>query len=204
MTHYRTLGVEENATPEEIKAAFRRAAARAHPDRHGGDDKAMAAINVAYAVLSDPAKRKRYDAAGMVDGPTREEMAEKMLDQLFERAVDTADDVLAFALNKFQVFREDVAEKKRNNAARLDRLRKQVGKVKRKQGRNMVEAIIQRKIAAIELDLLHIAEAEAVHAIAAEMLESYEGPPPPRPAPADLTMAQLAARSFQSAARFGR
>lgn len=58
--HYQTLDVPVDATAEEIKAAYREAAAREHPDR-GGSTEAMALVNVAYDVLSNPAKRRRYD-----------------------------------------------------------------------------------------------------------------------------------------------
>ncbi len=66
--HYRTLQVDPAADPEVIQAAFRRLAARYHPDAahaSGGapDGARMAALNAAYAVLSDPVARARYDAS---------------------------------------------------------------------------------------------------------------------------------------------
>lgn len=59
--HYQTLDVPRDATADEVRAAYREAAARAHPDR-GGSTERMALINVAYDVLSNPAKRRRYDS----------------------------------------------------------------------------------------------------------------------------------------------
>ena len=62
--YYKTLGVESNATDQEIKAAYRRGALTFHPDRTGNDPEAaekMKVLNEAYAVLSDQAKRKEYD-----------------------------------------------------------------------------------------------------------------------------------------------
>lgn len=62
MTYYERLGVRTSATPAEIRDAYRAAARRAHPDRHGEASSAqMATINEAYRVLSDPARRRRYD-----------------------------------------------------------------------------------------------------------------------------------------------
>jgi len=64
-TLYQTLGVDEHATEEEIKRAYRKAAMRCHPDRNvGNEDTARAKfleIKEAYAILSDPAQREVYD-----------------------------------------------------------------------------------------------------------------------------------------------
>lgn len=65
-TLYETLGVREDASDDEIKRAYRKAAMRAHPDRNKGKEAAahdaFQEIKQAYAILSDPAQRKVYDA----------------------------------------------------------------------------------------------------------------------------------------------
>lgn len=50
------------ARDEEVRAAYRRLARLRHPDRTGGDAGPMAALNEAYRVLGDPARRAAYDA----------------------------------------------------------------------------------------------------------------------------------------------
>lgn len=62
--HYEILGVAITATPEEIKAAYKRMSRVHHPDREGGDSSRMSEINVAYETLSDPERRKNYDLTG--------------------------------------------------------------------------------------------------------------------------------------------
>ena len=61
--YYEILGVGKDASPDEIKKAFRRAAVEHHPDR-GGDEEKFKEINEAYEVLKDTDKRKRYDQFG--------------------------------------------------------------------------------------------------------------------------------------------
>ncbi len=64
--YYKTLGVKKDASPEEIKRAYRRLARQHHPDVNKSADatKRFREINEANEVLSDPAKRKRYDQLG--------------------------------------------------------------------------------------------------------------------------------------------
>lgn len=63
MDHYSTLGVDRNASPEDIKKAFRTLAREHHPDR-GGNETKFKEINEAYSVLSDPETRAQYDFQG--------------------------------------------------------------------------------------------------------------------------------------------
>ena len=61
--YYKTLGVSRDASPEEIKKAFRKLARQHHPDA-GGDEAKFKEINEAYEVLSDEKKRNLYDQYG--------------------------------------------------------------------------------------------------------------------------------------------
>ncbi len=65
--YYQILGVDRNATQDQIRKAFRKLAAKYHPDRNPGDKHAeemFKQINEAHEVLSDPEKRKLYDRYG--------------------------------------------------------------------------------------------------------------------------------------------
>jgi len=62
--YYQILGLNKDASQEQIKAAYRKLAFQYHPDRNKEDPAAaekMKELNEAYAVLSDPVKRKEYD-----------------------------------------------------------------------------------------------------------------------------------------------
>ena len=61
--YYEVLGVGKNASADEIKKAFRKAAIEHHPDR-GGDEAKFKEVNEAYEVLKDDKKRQRYDQFG--------------------------------------------------------------------------------------------------------------------------------------------
>lgn len=68
--YYETLGVDKNASADEIKSAYRKLAKKYHPDVNSGDDAAaqkFKEVNEAYQVLSDEQKRKQYDTFGNAD-----------------------------------------------------------------------------------------------------------------------------------------
>ena len=65
--YYKTLGVNRNASDDEIKQAYRKLAMKYHPDRNPGNKEAedkFKDINEANEVLSDAKKRARYDQLG--------------------------------------------------------------------------------------------------------------------------------------------
>jgi curved DNA-binding protein CbpA len=75
--HYTTLGVRQEATPREIKQAYRNLAKLNHPDRHEGNEVRSShfhRIQQAYETLNDPARRTKYDRLLVLnrdtDGPS--------------------------------------------------------------------------------------------------------------------------------------
>ena len=60
--YYKALGLDENASADEIKKAFRKLAMQHHPDKKGWDKAKFQEINEAYGVIGDEKKRPQYDA----------------------------------------------------------------------------------------------------------------------------------------------
>lgn len=65
---YDVLGVDHDATSEQIKKAYKKLANKHHPDKERGDEELFKRINQAYEVLIDPLKRQSYDITGIYEG----------------------------------------------------------------------------------------------------------------------------------------
>lgn len=65
--YYNILGVEKSASKDELKKAFYKLAHKYHPDKKGGNEAKFKEVNEAYQVLSDDAKRSKYDQFGSAD-----------------------------------------------------------------------------------------------------------------------------------------
>lgn len=91
--YYEVLGVDKNATPEELKKAYRKKAMQYHPDRNPDDKDAeakFAEAAEAYDVLSTPEKRERYDRYGHagMSGAAGGDVGFTDLNSIFERFGD--------------------------------------------------------------------------------------------------------------------
>lgn len=97
MNYYDVLEVPKNADAATLKKAYRRKSKECHPDRKGGDARAMVWINKAYETLSDPEKRAYYDACGE-DKPltTVEQMARSILIEAALQAAVNSDTKVNF------------------------------------------------------------------------------------------------------------
>ena len=69
--YYDILGLDKNASPEDIKSAYRKLAKQYHPDinKEPGATERFKEINEAYECLSDPNKKSNYDQFGSANGP---------------------------------------------------------------------------------------------------------------------------------------
>lgn len=185
---YADLGIARAATTKEIRAAYRRASKRAHPDAGGSAEK-FHRIRTALLVLTDDVRRQRYDQTGEFDEnqPVDNALAEKIeaisyvLDQTLGRLINAGRDLKAVDL---------IAEMKRTVVAMRGDLDKQlnafeeaIGKYRILIGRftvstktdepNRLDQVITGKISQIEhMISVHKNRKERL-AAAEEMLGEY-------------------------------
>lgn len=176
--HYETLGVAKDADAKAIRAAYRKGARKAHPDRQGGDHAQMMALNIAYAVLSDESRRAHYDKHGE-DKPldSAEQVAQSRLISLMD----------GFCVNGCKGNPLDImAEAMREELAKLAAARirgreilKNVEKLRatvhqgNKGERNIFTGVFDQKTAQINEAIENALKAEEVAKLAIKMLKEY-------------------------------
>lgn len=150
MNLYETLGVPRDATPGDIRLAFRREASKAHPDR-GGDAARMQDVNKAYEVLGDHERRKQYDETGaMQEGPTLRHEAEQQIAMALQAVIAEGSDRLIEdvkrAISKAQTDMREHLMKLKDHERRLKKLS---GRYKAKGEVNIVQGVIDQQLAGI-------------------------------------------------------
>lgn len=149
MSHYDTLGVGVDATPEEVKNGYRRAAARSHPDK-GGSDEQMAKVNKAYQVLSDPQARSHYDQTGddshQTQGPNG---ANQLLMKVFQDAIEECSgDILDYCTERLNAGLSVMEERAKKAERSITKLEKKRDRLRRKtDGENLFVALLDSRIA---------------------------------------------------------
>lgn len=159
--HYAILGLKRDCSAADIKAAYRSKVKDFHPDL-GGDPEVFLQVAEAYTILSDPEKRREYDATGEVDGfnalafqksviETLASIMDSVIEQsLAERValtdlflIQTMETALSAAL---QAARKALSYKDETMTGLLDLRRR----IKRHgEGENVFIGIIDRKLAVI-------------------------------------------------------
>ena len=176
MSPYETLGVPSDASQDEIKRAYRRKVSANHPDRGAlAGSESMAEINRAYEVLSDPERRKRFDAGENLDEKSLEVEARDMLLGALAQSIDgvlVLDPIAAVqgVLNALQTGLQQHASTARSTIKRLELLN---GRIKVKMGENLAQSMIQQRLSDARKQLQTIERGQKVRALAAVMLLNY-------------------------------
>jgi curved DNA-binding protein CbpA len=192
---YEILGLEKDATAEDVKKAYRKKAQKAHPDRKGGSEDAMREVNDAYAVLSDADKRAHYDKTGQnsarepsIDEVAMQSLAKAFDDMLTEEAprgniVLHIERGIADAIKRCEV---EIKKFERYLAKLND---KATTVTKKTSGGDTVDLwtnVVEKRRERYELALLAARMALSVNLRSKELLSEYEGtgeaPPPGREA----------------------
>jgi curved DNA-binding protein CbpA len=179
MNPYEILGVPKDADDATIHRAYRKASSAAHPDK-GGDDRQMALVNMANDVLSDAARRKRYDETGETqERPPLEVEAQSALMQLFNDMMEKAPEDTPLAemgreatkehLKKLDAETVDLGNKHRLWHERLKKVVKKGGK-----GVDVFAMVVNDKIKMNEAALAKVKHRQAVAKLVLQMLDEYE------------------------------
>ena len=111
--YYKVLGIKKNASPVDIKKAYRKLAVKYHPDKNAGDAKAetkFKEVSEAYQVLSDPEARSQYDKWGHVSpGATS---SHQPADDFFREMASTFGDMFGGGFGGFGGFNRQATGRK--------------------------------------------------------------------------------------------
>jgi curved DNA-binding protein CbpA len=188
---YNTLGVGKDATPEEIKKAYRSRAKTHHPDT-GGDPGQFHALQVAYDVLSDQDRRTRYDETGDT-GQTRErdpneaalEVLARLVDELTQQIVmeDGLEHIDLAAKMRKQLDKQIADVKNDQNYARgfekkAAKLRK---RFRAKKGPDHVGRMLDQKVAVCKQAIENADRKLAIYDRAKQLLDDVEFEVEPTP-----------------------
>jgi curved DNA-binding protein CbpA len=124
---YTRLDLPRDATPEQVKKAYRRLSKLYHPDPNGGggDPEAFRAVQAAYDVLGDPTSRARYDATGETGDRTAvRQKAAETLTSLFS-VLMTAELCVPARDNLAELAKKKVAQAMEESAARHQQAKRQ-------------------------------------------------------------------------------
>lgn len=191
MSHYDTLGVAKDASPEDIKAAYRRLAQRYHPDKNHGEAAAGAAamfldVQKAYEVLSDPERRAQYDATGSdARQQTLAEEAKAMLLTMFDRALAADGDAVANVAAQLREAKSTMHAERADLQRAVAKFEKRSGRIKVKAGENLAQMLLDQAIKTRRERIAVLDRGLLVQAEAVRTLENYEpermDPPPTAP-----------------------
>ena len=146
---YDSLGVPRDASPDAIRAAYRKKAQAHHPDK-GGDVSQFQAIQTAYDVLSDDDRRARYDTTGDTEqGPSIEGQARMyvatLLNAVMQGQADVrTTDILAVMRNQLAIDRSRVEAEKVRLGGFVSRRQEAMKRVTQGVLSDMLDAEIKR------------------------------------------------------------
>lgn len=181
---YVDLGVHPDATPAQIKAAYRKLSKVHHPDS-GGDRAEWDRISHAYEVLKDPARREKYDATGddarMID-PEDLERAQvfNIVQTIISGLMNSSQDDPAFTDFRERILRDLTARGHQmkmdlaNQEAKLKRLQRFVGRFKRPEGEDLIGDGVRQNLKNLERQTESIKIAQSLHEKVVQVFLSYQ------------------------------
>ncbi len=184
---YEILGCDPSATDAEIKAAYREAAQKAHPDRKGGSAEAMSLVNQAYQLLCDPVRKAAYDSGQPGIAPVSLERRAKdfllHLAGMVIRSAPLSANMVTIIMQGITNQQKSLRESRAKTLSELEGLRQRMRRL-RGPPENFLEDLIRTEIANGERLLVTYDSDELVMVKAQEILRDFsweeDAPNPPR------------------------
>ena len=201
---YAALGVPRDADRAAIRRAYWKQARRAHPDA-GGSPEAFELIKTAHDVLTDPARRRRYDETGELGELTvdtrRAQLAETLsmgLDVAMLRLSQQAKvpkclDMVSLIGDALRERRQEWIDQRLEFEKAAERSRELLGRFATASGDNLMETVVERRIAVCQTQLETFDTRIKLIDDALELLSgmSFQADQEPQPSPQQQWMSML-------------
>lgn len=202
---YKTLDVDEKADKKAIKAAYRKAAKKNHPDT-GGDSKKFALVKKAHDILMDDARRAKYDNSGDESEKSPDNALGDVINCLafhfnavLQKCADSGDspletDMIIRIRHSIDRSLDDARKQLRITKGVLATDKKLSGRFKKKEGDgNVFEGIISHRISSLHISIANFEKTIKTHEEALKMVNgfSYESDEKPYESPGDKMMSRM-------------
>jgi curved DNA-binding protein CbpA len=212
MDLYQTLGVDRSASAADIRRAYRRRAKSAHPDA-GGSPEAFNRLHTALSVLSDDARRQRYDTSGEFDEGAAVDNTLSSTLQMVSQIIDLAlgnilrsarDPRSADLLGEMREALRQVRKKDADDATALRGAKDSWGAlsgrfIRKKEGANHFETLVVGMIGQLEIRLSQLSERKKWLDMVETMLNDYQyrrDPSVSREGPTNIRLADMMNRAL--------
>ena len=174
MNHYETLNIKPDATPDEIKSAYRAKANETHPDK-GGDAAEFAPVATAYKTLIDPELRLLYDTTGSAKRTPIEVEVQNILMAMFNDALaqDGDFEMLAYIKKKVDDGGKQIPVEVKRLKDRQKKLTKKRGKITSK-GVNLFQQLCDAELRNIDGQLANLDHQSVVHKAVVKAIREYK------------------------------
>lgn len=176
MSLYDYLGVGKDASQDEIKRAYRKAAKKNHPDKKGSAEE-MAKINRAYSTLKDVQLRKRYDETGReekeINNNTSEIMVHvfELIGQIIEKEIGNVPRFLKETKSNWKgVFDNEVRQKE----AAIKKLEKFQARILSCPANNFIGNMVDGRIGSIKDELSNVRKGFEFRMAAIDLINEYK------------------------------
>lgn len=206
--YYDILDLSEDATPEQIEKAYKRAASKHHPDKNIGNETAAAELfkeaKEAYECLIDPERRKIYDETGdttLETGNPAEDLFLHLLNEIAEH-FETAAEILMKCHNVIEEMIDECGERKLQTDRRIVVMRSMLKALKFKgKGANFLEGVLTDKLIKLEGERQVLDDATVAAKGVWEMLKEYDATDHPAPDSPFETAESLRIKTIESMMR---